>query len=344
MFVLFFSNSYIVFSSLFLHFISSYLSHFFFFLINLGTTSWKLLPEKNLFGLFKLRKNVWKEQNGFRYFKLVQTDRNGSGNDRLCIGGIEIFGTLNEDNNCPNGFLRSLGLFGLDSLYPKNVNHDQNNRILKIGSKDDENSDDESLISYSNPSVINGDNMSDNMSEYSTTSSNYNNNSSNRNSKKIISMPSVPKSIPGVLHFPAGFNSNYKINILPPRINNTGNNSTTMSQISENDNNQNNENINNNDDDYLGINEKKDSENNNNDDIYYNNKYESSSNKSAKCSAKSSNNGKGVLSVSENGNKDKVAFSAEINGSPLRKDRSSSPTISPLSTKNLEILQREYTN
>jgi hypothetical protein len=284
-----------------------------------------------LLGIFKLRKNVWKETNGFRYFKLVQTDRNGSGNDRLCIGGIEIFGTLNEDHNCPNGFLRSLGLFGLDSLYPKNNNHDQNNRS-RSGGKNDENSDEESVISYSNPSVINGD-ISDNMSEYSTTSSKSNNNS-NRNSRKIP-MPVVPKSIPGVLHFPAGFNSNYKINILPPRIN-TGNNSTTVSQISEIDNNQNKDT----DEDYLGINEKKDSENNN-DEMYYHNKYESASAKSAKNSIKSSKSGRSVLFLSEN-DEDKVAFSAEINGTPQRSGRPSSPTISPLSTKNLEILQREY--
>lgn len=292
-----------------------------------------MLPEKNILGIFKFRKNVWKEKNGFRYFKLVQTDRNGSGNDRLCLGGIEIFGTLNEDNNCPNGFLRSLGLFGLDSLYPKNINYDQNNRSTSTSvRKDDENSDEESVISYSNPSVINGD-ISDNMSEYSTTSSNYNYNG-NRNSKKI-SMPNVPKTIPGVLHFPVGFNSNYKVNILPPRIN-TGNNSTSMSQISETENHQNTEN----EDEYTGINEKKDSENNY---IFDHNKYEINSNRSAKNSTKSSKYGRSVLSDSENG-KDTENFSAEINGSPKRSARSSSPNISPLNTRNLEILQKEYAN
>ena len=53
-----------------------------------ATTSWKLKPDKGVLGLFRVNHNIWKENNGFRYFKIQQTDYNGSGYLCLAIGGI----------------------------------------------------------------------------------------------------------------------------------------------------------------------------------------------------------------------------------------------------------------
>lgn len=316
----------------------------------LGTTSWKLQPDKGILEIFGSKTNPWKENNGFRYFKLIQTDVNSSGNNILLIGGFEIFGTLIEDINCPNGFLRKLGQFGLDALYPKNKNnHNQNNRDEdnNTNTKKELNFDvnsDESVISYSNPSVINCEN-SDAASEFSTTSSNKNL-FGHKKSSKI-------NKIFGSIRFPAGFNSSLKINILPIRTNNS---SINGSQISDSENNQKkeerdeyerkktNENI----DNYDNYNN-----NNNNDENKNENKIVSNNDlnfeftnfsKGENSYSNKSSNRSSNKSI-ENTNK-KINRKLTIKSTPGKEsffnEKDLSPNISPLSTKNLEIHRKEH--
>ena len=299
-------------------------------------------PDKGILELLGSKTNPWKEQNGFRYFKLIQSDVNSSGNHILLIGGFEIFGTLIEEINCPNGFLRKLGQFGLDSLYKNKNNHNQNNREnenteMKKDFNYDGNSD-ESVISYSNPSVVNYEN-SDAASEYSTTSSNRNFTSTLLGQKKSSKITKMFNS----LRFPKGFNTGLKINILPNRTNNS---SINGSQISDTENTKNREdrdeymrsksgskngsvyNDNNNDE---NNNENKMSSNDLNQEFNYFGKVENT------ISNRSSNKSM------ENTNK-KINRKLSIKSTPGKEsffNEKESPNISPLSTKNLEKHRRE---
>ena len=149
---------------------------------------------------------MWKEEGGFRYFKLIQTDVNSSGDNSLLLGCIEIYGTVLEAENCPFGFIRNLGAMDLESVFDK---HGEN----------DENSDD-SVISYTNPNVLEYD---DNVSEC------Y----SERSYHSMANDPQVfPMNIPGNIpqhKFPLGFSSTHRVNIL-------SRNNSSNEMINENEN------------------------------------------------------------------------------------------------------------
>ena len=305
-----------------------------------GTTSWKLQPDKGILELLGSKANPWKEKNGFRYFKLIQSDVNSSGNHILLIGGFEIFGTLIEDINCPNGFLRKLGQFGLDSLYknknnPNQIIPQEENTETKKESNIDANSD-ESVFSYSNPSVINCE-ISDVASEYSTTSSNRNFSGKFLGQKKASKITKFFSA----LRLPAGSKSGLKIDILPNRTNSS---SINGSQISESENKKNREDrdeymrrsrsgsVNNNNNNDENNNENKMSSNDLNQEFNYFGKVENtfsnrSSNKSMENTNKITNR---KLSIKSTPGKE--SFFSE-------KDHC--PNISPLSTKNLEKHRKE---
>ena len=156
-----------------------------------GEASWKLSPENEIFNVLRLKSNIWKEKGGFRYFKLVQTDVNSSGDNSLLVGCIEIYGTVLEEENCPFGFIRNLGAMDLESVFDK---HGEN----------DDNSDD-SVISYTNPNVLDYD---DNVSECYSERSYH----SMANDPQVFPM-NVPGNIPSH-KFPLGFSSTHRVNIL----------------------------------------------------------------------------------------------------------------------------------
>ena len=188
------------------------------------------------------------------------------------MGGIEIFGTLTESFDCPNGFLRNLGQFGLDSFTP-NINNNSddndndsddndkirnrnekinnNNKIIhKNGNKNgDENrkldgnydSSDESVVSYLNPSV--NQDYSDSVSEHSTTSSTWNVPTGNvpENKNKNRKNFNQNTGSTGISNFPVNFGTSFKANIFPFKGTTGKKQSATASQNSEVDVNYNND-------------------------------------------------------------------------------------------------------
>ena len=62
-----------------------------------STASWGLNPRKNFIDYLKGRLDWGNGVNeGFRYFRLVQTGPNSSDNNILSIAGLEFYGILKE--------------------------------------------------------------------------------------------------------------------------------------------------------------------------------------------------------------------------------------------------------
>ena len=291
---------------------------------------------------------------------------------------------MTESFDCPNGFLRNLGQFGLDSFTPNvNNNNDSDDddsddsdnekikekKIIKNKNKNkngDENSkldgnydsSDESVVSYLNPSV--NQDYSDSVSEHSTTSSTWN-----------VPTRNVPKNVPenknknrknfnqntgssGISNFPVNFGTSFKANIFPFKGTTGKKRSATASQnlgtnvdndkYDDDDSDDNNNSIENDDNNSFD-----NDENENEKDSSYNNNqlqlktaaiiptenYGNFQKDKTDCNNIRNDNRKIKISSVEN---------TEMDENPKIRNRPTSPNISPLSRKNLEIhSNRDFT-